>query len=356
MVLGWTLTFLVVGGGLLWVLWPIFSVLFASAALAYLLDPLVDRLESRGWGRPAAIGLIFTGVLLGLILLALILIPAVAAQFAELIVNVRVYVDNLAGLIGPWATFIEQQTGHRVPVDFESLKAEAPGWLAQLSPDARAGIQGFIGSLFQSSMGFVSAVLNLALLPIFTFYLLQDWDNLVRFFHNLVPQRQLPRVERMAGEVDARLGAFVRGQITVCIILGVMYSTGLWLSGIDLAVVIGLLSGALFIIPYLGTIVGIVLATTLCLMKYGVDAHLVYVALTFAISQGIEGWVLTPRIVGQKVRLHPLVVMMALLVGSSLGGIWGMLLAIPVTATLNVVGIEWLEAYRASHVFHGEDR
>ncbi len=160
----------------------------------------------------------------------------------------------------------------------------------------------------------------------------------------------------MAGEVDARLGAFVRGQITVCIILGVMYSTGLWLSGIDLAVVIGLLSGALFIIPYLGTIVGIVLATTLCLMKYGVDAHLVYVALTFAISQGIEGWVLTPRIVGQKVRLHPLVVMMALLVGSSLGGIWGMLLAIPVTATLNVVGIEWLEAYRASHVFHGEDR
>jgi len=356
MVLGWTLTFLVVGGGLLWALWPIFSVLFASAAMAYLLDPLVDRLEQRGWGRPSAIAVLFTGVLILMVSLTLILIPAIASQFAELIQNVRMYVDNLATLMGPTAAFIEAQTGERIPLDFDTLKKELPGWLAQLSPDARAGIQGFLSNLFHSSMGFVSAVLNLALLPIFTFYLLRDWDRLVQFFQSLIPQPQKERVHRMARDVDERLGAFVRGQITVCIVLGIMYSLGLWLSGVDMAAVIGLLSGALFIIPYLGTIVGIILATILCLMKYGVDIHLLYVALTFGIAQGFEGWFLTPRIVGEKVGLHPLVVMMALLVGSSLGGIWGMLLAIPVTAAMNVVGAEWLEAYKQSQVFHGDER
>ena len=103
-------------------------------------------------------------------------------------------------------------------------------------------------------------------------------------------------------------------------------------------------------------IVGLMMASTLCLMKYGVDIHLVYVGLTFGITQGIESWVLTPRIVGEKVGLHALVVMLALLVGASLGGIWGMLLAIPLTATLNVVGAEWLSAYRQSHAFQGEHR
>jgi len=354
--LAWTLTFLIVGGGLLWVLWPIFSVLFISAVFAYLLDPFVDRLEARGWSRKRGIGFIFGCVAVGLGLFVAILLPAVAGQFAKLIRNIPDYADNLALVLGPASTFIEEQTGQAVPLDFATLKAELPGWLGQLSPDARSGISAFLGDLFQSSMSFFRAILSLALLPIFTFYLLDEWDRLVRFFHDLVPQRHLPRVERMARAVDQRLNAFVRGQITVCCILGVMYTTGLWLSGIDLAVAIGLISGALFIIPYLGTIVGVMMASTLCLMKYGVDIHLVYVGLTFGISQGVESWFLTPRIVGEKVGLHALVVMLALLVGASLGGIWGMLLAIPVTATLNVMGAEWLSAYRQSHAFQGERR
>jgi predicted PurR-regulated permease PerM len=352
-VLGWTLTFVAVGGGLLWALWSIFSVLFASAAFAYLLDPLVDTLEARGWTRTKGIGLIFLAVGLLIATVLLLLIPAVASQFADLIDNVRLYVDNLAGLIGPAAAYVEAQTGHEIPLDLDTLKRDLPGWLTQLSPDTRAGIQGFLSTVFKSSLGFFATILNLALLPIFTFYLLRDWDRLVGFLHSLVPQGQRTRVERMASAVDERLSAFVRGQITVCIILGILYSSGLWLSGIDLAVVVGLLSGALFIIPYLGTIVGLVLATLLCLMKFGPDEHLLFVVASFAIPQAIESWVLTPKIVGEKVGLHPLVVMVALLAGSSLGGIWGMLLAIPVTAALNVVGMEWLAAYRESRAMHG---
>jgi predicted PurR-regulated permease PerM len=195
--------------------------------------------------------------------------------------------------------------------------------------------------------------MNLALLPIFSFYLLSEWDRLVAFVGTLVPNRQRARTIRLAKAVDDRLAAFVRGQITVCVVLAILYSLGLWLSGIDLAFTVGMLAGALFVVPYLGTVVGAALGTILCLMKFGVDIHLLYVALAFAIPQFIESWYLTPKIVGDKVGLHPLVVMIALLAGGSLAGIWGMLLAIPLTAILDVLAREGLTIYRSSSAFNG---
>jgi predicted PurR-regulated permease PerM len=195
--------------------------------------------------------------------------------------------------------------------------------------------------------------MNLALLPIFTFYLLSEWDRMVDFVAALVPLRLRPRVNRLARDVDERLAAFVRGQLTVCVVLAVLYSLGLLLADVDMALGIGLLSGALFVVPYLGTIVGIALASVLCLMKFGIDIHLLYVALAFGIPQFIESWYLTPKVVGDKVGLHPLIVMIALLAGGGLAGIWGMLLAIPLTAVLDVLAREGLTMYRDSSVFHG---
>ncbi|MEC8423880.1 MAG: AI-2E family transporter, partial [Myxococcota bacterium] len=159
---------------------------------------------------------------------------------------------------------------------------------------------------------------------------------------------------RVAKEVDRRLSAFVRGQITVSVIMAGLYSAGLLVVGIDLAVPVGVLSGLLFVVPYLGTAVGIVLATVLALLKFGIGWQLVQVAVVFAVVQGIEGYLLTPRIVGDQVGLHPLVVMVALIVGGSLLGIWGMLLAIPITAVLSVFGAEWLDLYRRSRVYAGD--
>jgi predicted PurR-regulated permease PerM len=348
----WLLTFMAVFSGLFWVLWPVFSVLFASAGFAYLLDPVVDRLERRGWKREVAIGALFTAALVGLLGIVLAVVPSVAAQIADLSVNVRRYVDNLAALIQPAAAFIETQTGHAIPVDFATLKQEMPGWLEKLSPNARESIQQFIGGMFSSGFGFFTAMVNLALLPVFTFYLLRDWDHLIAFIADLVPHRHRERVGRLTKEVDTRLAAFVRGQITVCACLALIYSMGLWISGIDMAFTVGILAGALFIVPYLGSVVGLVLACVLSTMEFGFDIHLLYVGLTFGIAQAIEGWFLTPFIVGDKVGLHPLVVMIALLVGGSLGGIWGMFLAIPVTAVLNVLATEWIDVYRASGVFN----
>ncbi len=200
-------------------------------------------------------------------------------------------------------------------------------------------------------LGIVVTLLNLLLVPVFTFYLLRDWDRAVAGVDALIPAPQRPLVRRVSREIDGRLQAFVRGQLTVCLALGVLYSIGLLVVGIDLAIVVGMLSGLLFIVPYLGTAVGIVAASGLALLAFGVDWHLVGVLGVFGGVQLIEGMVLTPWIVGDKVGLHPLVVMIALLVGGNLFGIAGMLLAIPVTAAAQVLLVEWIQAYRASDAF-----
>ena len=354
--LTWAATFIGVLSALIWVLWPIFSILLAAAALAYLLDPVADRFEAMGHRRDLGISIIFAAAIATGFLFVFVMIPMIAAQFIELSGNVRGYVDNLVQLIAPAAAFIETNTGHSIPVDLDDLKAEIPTWLGQLSPNARAGVKDFAGQFFASSLGLFTAIINLALLPIFTFYLLSEWDRIVGFVAALVPTRHRPTVGRLAASVDERLAAFVRGQITVCCVLALLYSVGLWLAGVDLAFTVGILAGALFVVPYLGTVVGATLGSVLCLMKFGVDIHLVYVGLAFAIPQFIESWYLTPKVVGDKVGLHPLVVMIALLAGGGLAGIWGMLLAIPLTAVLDVLGREGLQIYRQSAAFTGRSR
>ena len=351
----WALIFIGVFALLIWLLWPIVSILLAAAAFAYLLDPVADKLEARGYSRNTGIGIIFGGVTLLNVIFLLVMLPMIAGQFMELSANVRDYVDNLAELVKPAAAFIQNNFGQSIPVDFDQLKGQIPEWISQMSPDARQGIQSSVGSLFASGLGLFTSIINLALLPIFVFYLLSEWDRMVAFIDELIPARHRNRVRRLASDVDERLSAFVRGQITVCAVLAVLYSIGLLLAGIDLALAIGLLAGALFVVPYLGTVVGIGLASVLCLMKYGVDIHLVYVALAFGIPQTIESWYLTPKVVGDKVGLHPLVVMIALLAGAGLAGVWGMMLAIPVTAVLDVLAREGLSDYRSSAAFRGRN-
>ena len=351
--LGWLFAFILVLAGLVYLLWSIVSILLAAAAAAYLLDPVADKMEERGYTRTVGIGLIFAMFAVVSVLVTVIMVPMMTAQFIDLSGNVRGYIDNLAALIAPAAAFIEQQTGHAVPVDIDQLKASLPDLIRDLSPDARVKIQEILSNLFTSSLGVFTTIINLALLPIFTFYLLGEWDRMVAFVGELVPVRHRKRVNRIAASVDERLAAFVRGQLTVCAVLATLYSFGLWAAGIDMALAVGLLSGALFVVPYLGTVVGVVLGTILCLMKYGIDIHLLYVALAFGIPQFIESWYLTPKIVGNKVGLHPLVVMIALLAGGGLAGIWGMLLAIPLTAVLDVLAREGLTVYRESNSYRG---
>ena len=352
--LAWGMGFALVGLMLAWMLRPVLSLLAASAGLAYILDPATDWLERRGLSRDTAIGTLFLAMFFGAGVVVLLFLPGFAREAEEIRERVVPFLANLDQTVEPALAFIESWTGYRPTVDLGDLQTQAPSWVADQWPRIQAGASGLAEGLLTQGIGILNAILNLTLLPVFLYYLLKEWDRLVAAADDLVPISLRPRVRRVSIEVDRRLSAFVRGQLTVSGVMAVLYSVGLLLVGIDLAVPVGVMSGALFVVPYLGTAVGIVLGLILALMKFGFGMQLVWVLVVFGVVQLIEGYLLTPRIVGDSVGLHPLVVMVALIVGGSLLGIWGMLLAIPVTAVLSVFGGEWLELYRGSRVYAQE--
>jgi predicted PurR-regulated permease PerM len=351
----WGAGFTLIGLALLWVLRPVFAVLAASAGLAYILDPMIDWMEGRGMSREGGIGVLFLGLFSGFLLTLLLLVPSFVVQGEEFINGLAPFFRSLPEQLAPALAFISEKTGYSVPLDLSDLQSTLPGLVADNAPKIQEWATTITRGLFTQGIGLLGAIVNLTLMPIFIYYLLRDWDRLVSAMAGLIPLQHRARVARVAVEVDGRLGAFVRGQITVCLSLAVLYSAGLLLVGIDLAIPVGVLSGLLFIVPYLGTAVGIVLGVLLALMKFGFSTKVLAVLAVFVVVQGIEGYLLTPRIVGDKVGLHPLVVMIALIVGGSLLGIWGMLLAIPITAVLSVLGAEYLQDYFSSAVFKGAD-
>ena len=347
----WGTGFTIIGLALLWVLRPVFAVLAASAGLAYILDPMVDWLEARGLSREGGIGVLFLALFTTTLVTMLLLVPSFVVQGKEAVDGLAPFVTTLDEQLEPTLGWVKDKTGYEVPIDLSDIQSTLPALISDNTARLQSWGSSLLHGLLTQGIGLLNAIVNLALMPIFIYYLLRDWDRMVAAIGRLVPNRYLSRVVRVAAEVDARLGAFVRGQITVCLALAVLYSLGLLIIGIDLAIPVGVLSGLLFIVPYLGTAVGIVLGVLLALMKFGFSTKVLGVLVVFAIVQGIEGYLLTPRIVGDKVGLHPLVVMIALIVGGSLLGIWGMLLAIPITAVLSVLGAEYLQDYFDSATF-----
>lgn len=347
----WGTGFTIIGIALLWVLRPVFAVLAASAGLAYILDPMVDWLEERGLSREGSIGVLFLSLFGSALLTMLLLVPSFVVQGKEAADGLAPFFRGLDAQLAPTLTWITDKTGYVIPLDLSDIESTLPALISDNTARLQEWGSSLLHGLLTQGIGLLNAVVNLALMPIFIYYLLRDWDRMTTGVEKLVPNRYLDRVRRVSTEVDGRLGAFVRGQITVCLALAVLYSLGLLIIGIDLAIPVGVLSGLLFIVPYLGTAVGIVLGVLLALMKFGFSTKVLAVLAVFAIVQAIEGYLLTPRIVGDKVGLHPLVVMIALIVGGSLLGIWGMLLAIPVTAVLSVLGTEYLQDYFDSATF-----
>ncbi len=347
----WAIGFGLVGLGLLWVLRPVLAILAASASIAYVLKPMVNWLERHRLSRDAAIGVIFltTPVILSLVLL--LFIPSMAKQIDAMGARIVPFIHDVDSVLGSSGQWLSAKTGKDIHFDLEELKTWGPEVVSEQWPKVQEKLTSLSKGLFTQGLGLLNALLNIALLPIFVYYLLSDGDRALAALRDLVPPRFLPRVERVAHEVDQRLSAFVRGQLTVCSALAVLYSLGLLIVGIDLAISVGTIAGVLFIVPYLGTAVGVVLGVLLALLKFGFSWEVLGVVAVFTVVQLIEGYALTPRIIGDKVGLHPLVVMVAIIVGASLMGIWGMFLAIPITAVLSVVAAEWIELYKRSQAY-----
>ncbi len=349
----WGLGFLAATAGLVYVTGALLSVIFGSAVMAYLLDPLVTRLQARGYRRETAIfclggaGFFATLAALG------ILIPGLVRSVGAVGPQVTPYLDSLAGRVEPWIGEIEQRFSVEIPVDFRAFVQELPGYLAKLSPDARAAIRAWLSALAGGSLEVVLSALTVSLLPVFAFYLLRDWPRIVGWIDALVPARHRAVVRRLSTDIDGRIASFVRGQLLVAAILAGIYTVGLLVAGLDLAVTMGVLSGALFLLPYIGPILAGTLSVGLALIQHGFDWHVIAVVLTYAIGQALEGTFLTPMLVGDRVGLHPLVVMIALIVCGNLLGIWGLVGALPLTAALAVLGGHVLDNYRTSRTFLG---
>lgn len=326
---------------LLWLLAPILTPFVLGAGLAYLGDPLVDRLQRWKLSRTAGVCVVFAVLTLAGLLLMILVLPLLHAQFIALLRNIPEWLRWVQETALP-ALGLSLPEGVRL--DADGLKAIVAGHWAKAGGVAQA----LWSQVSQSGTALLTAAANLLLVPIVSFYLLRDWDDLVAWVRDMIPPRHLPRVGSLAQETDQVLGSFIRGQLSVMAALAALYSIGLSLAGLDLALVIGIIAGLVSFVPYLGFIVGVAAAGIAIVVQTGELLPLLWVAIVFGIGQVIESAVLTPNLVGDKIGLHPVAVIFAVMAGGQLFGFIGVLLALPVAAVLAVLLREAKRAWLAS--------
>lgn len=326
----------------MWFLGQVILPFVIGGAVAYLLDPVADRLQRLGLGRAAAVTVISLCALLIVVALVLAVIPTLINQFAALINAAPDIIRRLHDF-----------TLERFP-DLADETSTARQSLIQIGETIRA--RG--GELAQAVLGTAGSVLNAVILivivPVVSFYLLLDWDRMIARVDALLPLDHAPVIRRIAAEIDAVLAAFVRGQLSVCLIMGIFYAVGLVLAGLQFGLVVGAIAGAITFIPYVGAIVGGALAIGLALFQFWGDwVSIGIVAGIFALGQFLEGNIITPRVVGDSVGLHPVWLIFALSVFGSLFGFLGMLVAVPVAAAIGVLMRFGIGQYHASLLYRG---
>ena len=333
---------------LIWLLAPILMPFAIGAMLGYLGDPLADRLERWGLSRTLAATLVFLVLLIAFVGVLLLLIPLVMRQVENVIQNIPHYLEWAQGTAWPWV----QTRLHLDPhaLDSDRLLAMAKAHLGSVSDVATM----VVGRVTRSSVGIALWLTNLVLVPVVAFYLLRDWDRLVSTIDRMLPRSIQPTVAHLARESDVILGAFVRGQLLVMLALGAFYGGGLALVGLSVGPLIGMVAGLLSFVPYLGFIIGFVAAMIATLVQFGDWTHVLLVCGVFAVGQLLEGYVLVPKLVGDKIGLHPVAVIFAVMAGGYLFGFLGILLALPAASVMMVLLRYLLERYRMSELYTQE--
>lgn len=349
----WLILTLIAGlGWLVYLLAPILMPFAISAFLAYLGDPLVDRLESYRFGdfrlnRTLSVSVVFFGIILLATTLLLIIIPTIEYQIGEFIEKLPSYINWFNRTVVPE---LQKYLGRGVrPLKTEQLIAMVRNyWQAE-----EVVTENLLQSVSHSGAVLVGWAMNLLLIPVISFYLLRDWDDLMRQIHDLFPRRAAQTVGKLAAEADAVLGAFVRGQFYVMLAMGVIYSLGLLSIGLDLALLIGMTAGLVSFVPYMGIIIGIGLAFVAALLQFQDAVHFVSVLIVFGVGHAIESVFLTPWLVGNKIGLHPVAVIFSVLAGGQLFGFLGILLALPVASVIMVLLRHIHERYTVSLFYSG---
>lgn len=342
---GW----IAIGAVLLWLVWllsPILAPFLFAAILAYVLDPVVEKLSGRRVPRTLAVVLVMLFVLLLLVGLALVVLPLFYKELRMLGERIPAFVGWLNQTVSPW---LNAQFQVAFQFDLDTVK--------QLASNVLANNQDFmsqlLGSLRIGGMALIAFIANVLLVPVVLFYLLRDWGELVARVDRMIPRHLYETATGIIREIDTVLAEFLRGQLLVVVVMIVYYVGALWLTGLEFALPVGIITGGLVFIPYVGALTGFVLGTIAAVLQFGTPVGVAWVWGAFLLGQAIEGMVVTPTLVGERIGLHPVAVIFALLAFGQVFGFFGVLLALPASAAL-LVGLRRLrKAYYASPLYGG---
>ncbi len=328
----------------LWFLGEVILPFILGAAIAYCLDPIADRLESAGFSRGWATGIITVVAIIIFIVAALLIIPTLVSQLAALIATAPEMASNLQSVLT-----------ERFP-DLGDANSTIRRSLSEIASASQSRGDELLDTVLASFSGILNTILIFVIAPVVAVYLLYDWDHMVEKIDNLLPRDHAPIIRQIVADIDKTMAGFVRGQGTVCLILGIYYAVALMLVGLNFGLVVGFIAGALTFIPYVGALVGGVLAIGLALFQFWGDW--IWIVLVWAIFQSgqfVEGNFLTPKLVGSSVGLHPVWLLFALSAFGAVFGFVGLLVAVPVAAALGVILRFIISQYQGSLLYKGLD-
>lgn len=334
----------------LYVMSPILLPFLMGMVIAYFLDPVADWMEGHKVPRLAATSIILgVFVLIGVAVL-IVLLPILGQQIAN-------FAENLPQNIGKLVALVDKAGPDWLKEMLASTQANIEGSLVETAKAAAGWIASLLGSIWSGGVAFVNLISLLVVTPVVAFYMLLDWDRMVATVDKWLPREHVETIRGLAREIDEALAGFVRGQGTVCIILASFYASGLSLSGLNFGVLIGIISGLISFVPYVGSITGFVLAGGVALIQFLPDGNWLMIGIVlaiFVVGQFLEGNFLSPKLVGDRVGLHPVWLMFALFAFGLLLGFVGLLLAVPLAAAIGVLSRFALKTYMASPLYVGE--
>ena len=325
---------------------PVLAPFVAAAMIGYVLNPGVDWLTERRIPRVTAVMLIIIATFILIIALLLIVVPILSAEIPLLQQRLPSLLDKIDAILGPWLA----QLGMKVQLDSAGVKQMLAEKLAAGSAELGPA---FLSSLKVGGMAVMGWIATIVLVPVVLFYLLLDWHAMLARLALIVPRRWISLVTSMAVEADSLLSQYLRGQLLVMLVLATYYSVALAIAGFDVALPVGLLTGLLVFIPYIGFGIGLLLAVVAAILQFDGLQGLIAIAIIYGCGQVIEGFYLTPRLVGERIGLHPLAVIFALLAFGQLFGFVGILLALPASAILSVI-VKRLSEHYLQSPFYGE--
>jgi predicted PurR-regulated permease PerM len=335
---------------LLFVLRDVLMPFAAGLVLAYLLDPIVDRLERIGLNRLWASLLIISAFIALFVAALIVAVPLLASQTTA-------FIDKVPGYILRLQTVLTEQGGPLLErIGGEKVMADLQKSLGDIAGQGVSWLGKFLTSIWSGGQALVGLLSLLVVTPVVAFYLLLDWDHMVTKIDGWVPLAQRETVREIARDIDGAIAGFLRGQTLVCLVLGMIYAVGLFAIGLNFGVLIGISAGLLSFIPYVGSLLGLVVAVGVAVAQFWPDATLIGLVLAvFVIGQFIEGNVLSPKLVGESIGLHPVWLMFALLAAGSLFGFLGLLISVPLAAAIGVLIRFALKQYLASDLHGGNE-